>query len=399
MAEIVPVTVVGVADDRFEVLWPEARRALVGAQAVVGSRRHLALWRSWPQTARSTADTLEIGSDVGAAAAAIRRWADLGRSVCVLSAGDPGFFGVVRALLGAVDRRALRVLPGPSPVSVAFARLGLPWEDAVVVSTRIRPLAEAVTVARTARKAAVLTSPGTPPEALGAALVEAGTSMDLVAVCERLGSPDESVRELSLSHLAAGQFDPRAVVVLVGPGGLPLVGWAPGPGTMPAGATGRTEVHAVVLSRLALPSSGVVWAVGAESGSVAVEAAVLRPGLTVLAVADQPEACARISADAVSRRAAVHVVPGQVPEALSSLPAPDRAFVGAEAPGVLDAVLERLRPGGRAVAVFTTLDRATGAADRLGNLAQLSVCRGERGADGGWRLAGQDPVFVTWGPG
>ena len=413
MAEAAPVTVVGVADDRFELLSPEARRALVGAAVVVGARRDLALWRSWPSTARSTAETLETDGDAGAMAAAVRRWADQGRAVCVLSSGDPGFFGLVRGLLGAVDRRALRVLPAPSMVSVAFARLGLPWDDAVVVSAHGHPLADAVTAVRTARKAAVLTAPGAPPEALGAALVEAGTSMDLVAVCERLGSADESVRELSLAQLAAGRFDPLAVVVLVGPGGLPLVGWAPGPGNLLAwgghgsegpqrpgvpGVLTTAEVHAVVLGRLALPASGVLWDVGG-GGGVAVESALVRPGLTVLAVEARPEVAARISTDAVTRGAAVHVVPGLAPEALAPLPAPDRAFVGGDHLDVLEAVLDRLRPGGRVVAAFAALDRAAGAAERLGHLVELSVGRGERLPEGGWSLSAQNPVFVAWGPG
>lgn len=410
MADPAPVTVVGVADDRYEVLSPEAHRALACAGAVAGGRRHLALWRSWPATARSSAETLEIAGDAGAVAAAVRRWTDRGLTVCVLASGDPGFFGIVRALLGAVDRHALAVLPAPSSVSVAFARLALPWDDAVVVSAHGRPLADAVTAVRTARKAAVLTSPDAPPQALGAALVEAGVSMDLVAVCERLGAADESVRELTLAQLAAGQFDPLAVVVLVGPGGLPLVGWEPGAGKVLAwgapeaefvhrdGMITKAEVRAVVLGKLALPASGVLWDVGAGSGSVAVESALVRPGLTVLAVEARPDTAARISTNALSLGAAVHVVPGRAPEALAPLPAPDRAFVGGGGLEVLDAVVERLRPGGRVVAAFAALDRAAGAAERLGSLVELSVGRGERLPDGGWRLAAQNPVFVAWGP-
>lgn len=410
MAEGAPVTVVGLADDRFEVLSPEARRAMVSAAAVAGSRRQLRLWRSWPATSRSDAETLEIGDDAGAVCAAVRRWTDQGMPVCVLASGDPGFFGIVRALLGVVDRHALAVLPAPSSVSVAFARLALPWDDAVVVSTHGRPLADAVTAARTARKVAVLASRETPPEALGVALVEAGTSMDLVAVCERLGAADESVRELTLSQLASGQFDPLAVVVLVGPGGLPLVGWGPGTGQTTAwgtpearvadreGARAQAEMLGVVLGKLSLPPDGVLWDVGAGSGAVAIECALMRPGLTVLAVEARPETAARISANALTFGAAVHVVPGRAPQALDPLPSPDRAFVGGGGLAVLDAVLERLRPGGRVVGAFAALDEAAGAAARLGNLVELSVGRGERLADGGWRLAAQDPAFVAWGP-
>ncbi len=52
----------------------------------------------------------------------------------VLASGDPGFFGIVRAL----RERGLpvTVLPAVSSVALAFARVGLAWDDAVVVSAR-----------------------------------------------------------------------------------------------------------------------------------------------------------------------------------------------------------------------------------------------------------------------
>ena len=50
------------------------------------------------------------------------------------------------------------------------------------------------------------------------------------------------------------------------------------------------------------------------------------------------------------------------------------------------------------VAVYDTLDQASAAADRLGNLVQVGMGRGERTA-GGWRLTARNPVFVVWGPG
>jgi precorrin-6Y C5,15-methyltransferase (decarboxylating) len=425
------VTVIGLADDRLDLLSPEARQALADAEVVVGGRRQLWLWQSWsgrPAVAPGgwAPETLEVGADVDELARTVRQRAmEASRRVCVLASGDPGFFGIVRALVRMVDRRVLHVLPAPSSVSLAFARLGLPWDDAMVVSAHGRPLADAASILRTAPKAAVLTSPDSPPEAIGRALLEAGAAMDLVAVCSRLGSADERVAELTLADLAAGRFDPLSVVVLLGPGSLPLVGWAPGRSRQEVGGTSgvpvsakvlawglpdsafthragmitKAEVRSVVLGKLALPAAGVVWDVGAGSGSVAVECALLRPGLTVLAVEESTEESARTSSNALALGAGVHVVTGRAPDALVGLPSPDRVFLGGGGIAVLDAVLEHLRPGGRVVATFAAMDRAAAAATRLGNLVQVGVGRGERLPDGGWRLAARNPVFVVWGPG
>src|SRR5260221_4629403 len=88
--------------------------------------------------------------------------------VVVLASGDPGFVGIVRALGERYGRRALEVHPAPSSISLAFARVGLSWDDAVVLSAHGRSLD--VAALRRARKAAVLTGPDCPPEAVGAAL-------------------------------------------------------------------------------------------------------------------------------------------------------------------------------------------------------------------------------------
>ncbi|HLG66612.1 MAG TPA: precorrin-6y C5,15-methyltransferase (decarboxylating) subunit CbiE [Acidimicrobiales bacterium] len=420
------VTVVGVVGDRLDCLGPEGREALAAAQVVVAGHRLLAAWRAQARAGDAArADTVEIGADVDAVASEVRRRAvDAGELVCVLASGDPGFFGIARALLRAVGRRALRIVPAPSSVSLAFARVGLPWDDAMVVSVHGRDLVEAARAMRTAAKVAVLTSPSAPPEAVGAAMLEAGASADLVAVCSRLGTGDEEVRELSLAELAAGRFDPLSVVVLVGPAGLPLLGWSPSttgpapdgppaaddkvlawsPGlgrlaSRRAGMVTKPEVRSVVLGKLDLPAAGVLWDVGAGTGSVGIECALARPGLTVLAVEQSAEAAAAVSAGSATAGVGVHVVHGRAPEVLGELPPPDRAFVGGGGLAVLRAVLDRLRPGGRLVATFAAMDRAVAAAALLGNVVELSVSRGETLPDGGLRLAAHNPVFVVWGPG
>jgi precorrin-6Y C5,15-methyltransferase (decarboxylating) len=388
----------------------------------------------WLAAAPPAAARVPLG-DLGAALDAIAAAAG---PVCVLASGDPGFFGIVRALAARFGPGALDVRPAPSSVSLAFARLGLPWDDAVVVSAHGRPLADAARVAAGAPKAAVLVSPESPPEALGKELLACGADpATQVAVCTRLGLDGERVSRTDLAGLAAGTWDPLSVVVLLrdaAPGGGPALAWAaaagagggparvpaatpggtaPAPGT--AGAAGgdgplplglpeeryahrggmitKAEVRAVVLAKLALPATGVLWDVGAGSGSVALEAAALRPGLAVFAV---DRDATHLRANAAGSRVAV--VEGEAPAALGALPDPDRAFVGGGGLGVLEAVAARLRPGGRIVATYAALDRAVAAARRLGSLVQVAVSRGEPLPDGSLRLAAENPVFVVWGP-
>jgi precorrin-6Y C5,15-methyltransferase (decarboxylating) len=131
----------------------------------------------------------------------------------VLASGDPGFFGIVRALrergLGCV------VLPAISSVARAFARAGLPWDDAVVVSAHGRELRAAVNVCRAHPKVAVLTGPGQGPAEIGAAL--AGWPRRLL-VAEDLGGPGERLTECAPADAAQREWsDPNVVLSLADP--------------------------------------------------------------------------------------------------------------------------------------------------------------------------------------
>ena len=127
------VTVIGCDGRPFA---PEAAEALAAAQRVIGAPRHL-------DTAPipATAERIELRHlDEALDAIAAR----IGPTA-VLASGDPGFFGIVRALRA----RGIRpyVIPAVSSVADAFARVGLDWDDALVVSAHGRNPRQALAAA------------------------------------------------------------------------------------------------------------------------------------------------------------------------------------------------------------------------------------------------------------
>jgi precorrin-6Y C5,15-methyltransferase (decarboxylating) len=374
-----------------EPVGADAGAALASADLIVGGYRQLAALAGGRRT-------VELGGDLGPALDAIA--AEPGW-VCVLASGDPGFFGIVRSLAARFGPASLAVHPAPSSVALAFARIGVPWDDAIVVSAHGRPLEGAARRAAGAAKAAVLTAPDQPPEALGKELLAQGAAADRVVVCSRLAEPGESVVETDLAGLAAGAWDPRSVVLLLGHSpvaGTASRGWGADEAQFDArdGMITKAEVRAVAIAKLCLPEEGVLWDIGAGSGSVAIECAASAPGLRVIAVEREPADCERIRANATRHGVQIEVAEGQAPERLADLPDPDRAFVGGGGLAVLDAVLARVRPGGAIVATFATLDAAAAAHARLGRLVELQVNRGMP-IGAGVRLAAENPVFVAWG--
>lgn len=377
--------------------------AIRNADLVIGDQRLLA----GVNTIAKASEPLD--SPLDAALDRITERVQSGARVCVLASGDPGFFGIARALITRLGHQQVTVYPAPSSVAIGFGRLGISWDDAVVVSAHGRKFAPSIGQAIAAKKCAVLCGPNERPQEIGRQLLNAGCGPRRVVVCSRLGELDESVHDTDLQGLAAGEFDPLSVVVVLteAPGHEPngsvhalQHSWAASEDSYAhrGGMITKSEVRAVVLAKLELPDSGVLWDVGAGSGSVAIDAAHLAPRLRVIAIEQNADDAQRIRENADAHGVAIEVIEAQAPAAFSNLPPPDRVFVGGGGVSVLDAARSRLRPAGVIVATFAALSRAATGAQSLGNVVQVNVARGVPiGSDGDIRFAAENPVFVCWG--
>ena len=397
-----PVAIVGLhGGDWFGAA---AARALAEADVLIGAtRQHDALVAAWGSPPLS-AERIDLFGPLDEIIDLIAERRAAHERATVLASGDPGFFGIERLLVGRFGA-AVEVHPAPSSVALAFARARIPWDDASVVSVHGRSLQRALPHIVAAPKVAVLVSASTPPESVGAALLEAGSSHRHAVVCSRLGEVDESIVRTDLDGLAAGSFDPLSVVVLTSEtqprAPEAVVAWGR-PTTdyrHRGGMITKPEVRAAALSKLDLFGAAVMWDVGAASGSVAIEAARLAPGCRVHAIERDADDCDRIRANA--GRVAVTVVEGTAPEAFDHLPDPDRVFVGGGGIDVFGAALARLRSNGLIAATFATPATAFAAVADLGataELVQINVNRGVPvGPDATLRLAADNPVFLVWG--
>jgi precorrin-6Y C5,15-methyltransferase (decarboxylating) len=381
------VTVVGL--DGI-ALPPGAAEALAGAQVVVGAPHQLA-------AVPVPADATVLGP------AELDGLADTLPAV-VLASGDPGFFGIVRAL----RKRGLRpvVLPARSSVARAFALLGRSWDDVAVVSAHGRSLRQALNVCRAHPAVAVLTGPGA-----GAVEIVAGLAgwRRSVLVAEDLGGPDERLRRFGGGPVR----DPHVVLCLTDQDAVPARGWIAGGEPAPP-ATGwaleeaefshrdgmitKSEVRALALARLAPGPGRLVWDLGAGSGSVGVECA--RLGAAVVAVERDPAQCARLVVNASAHRVDVRVIEGEAPAVLGGLPEPDAVFVGG---GGLEVVRAAARASPRVVVALATLDRLAPCRAALREAGhqidgvQLSASRFAELPDGSVRLAATNPVLLLWG--
>ncbi|MEV0846630.1 precorrin-6y C5,15-methyltransferase (decarboxylating) subunit CbiE [Streptomyces sp. NPDC049954] len=390
---------------------PDVRARLAAASLVVGAARHLEAAGLSSEAERIVLGPLAPALDTLAAHVAG------GADALVLASGDPGFFGVVRVLAERFGRAALDVRPGVSSVAAAFARVGLPWEDAVVVSAHGRALRTAVNLCRAGAKTAVLTGPGAGPAELGAALL--GWPERTLVVASALGDPErERVERLTPAQAAGREWDAVSVVLCLAPsalepGPVSTVAGGPGAGSGPwalpeeefghrASMITKFEVRALALARLAPRPGDLVWDVGAGSGSVAVECA--RLGAAAVAVEKSADGVALVRRNAAAHGVGLLAVHGAAPAALAGLPDPDAVFVGgggAQLPEILRACARR---GPRTVVVaMAALERVPAARLALARAGyavegvQLQSSRLAPLPGGVTRLAAGNPVFLLWG--
>ncbi|OON82163.1 precorrin-6y C5,15-methyltransferase (decarboxylating) subunit CbiE [Streptomyces tsukubensis] len=335
-----------------------ARSALGAATLVAGAGHHLALPEVPPH-----AERIRLGSTELAA----RRIAGHRGTAVVLADGDPGFFGVVRTLRDPEHGLEVEVVPAVSSVAAAFARAGMPWDDAQVVVAHPRTLRRAVNVCRAHTKVAVLTSPGAGPAELG--LLLEGVHRTFV-ICEQLGTENERMTVVTSDRAADHAWrDPNVVIVIGGPVTSGDTGWIAGrnPGRSPRGWAlpaveyggelheGETDrVRATQLARLGPRVGDLVWDIGSGSGAFAAEAA--RFGAAVIAVDQDADACGRTAAAGRRFGVQLHILHGSAPHILEDLPEPDVVRVGGGGAPVVSAVADR-RPE-RIVAHAATRDEA-----------------------------------------
>ncbi|MEU0991825.1 precorrin-6y C5,15-methyltransferase (decarboxylating) subunit CbiE [Streptomyces sp. NPDC005953] len=402
-----------------------ATSALTAATLVAGAAHHLALPEVPPGAERIRLGSIDL---------AARRIAGHRGTAVVLADGDPGFFGVVRTLRAPEHGLEVEVVPAVSSVATAFARAGMPWDDAQIVVAHPRTLRRAVNVCRAHPKVAVLTSPGAGPSEL--ALLLEGVHRTFV-ICEELGTDREQVSVLTSDKAADHVWrDPNVVIVIGGSGVRPaptaawiagreaghpvgVRGWAlpthsyggelPPRAAADGGRGGSAledalsraegeseEVRALQLARIGPRVGDLVWDVGSGSGAFAVDAA--RLGAAVIAVDAEADACART--DAAGRRAAVQlqVVHGRAPHVLERLPEPDVVRVGGGGAAVVSACADR-RPE-RIVAHAFTRDEAEAIGAALsagGYTVECALLQSVRLDPGDWEERERTVVFLLSG--
>lgn len=409
------VTIIGAGPGNPDLLSRAALDAIDIADVVIGAHRALAGIDVPPDVVRCE---LVKTADIVAALTDVASW----QRVVVVMTGDVGLFSGARRLVEALSGNAqvdVRVVPGISSASYLAARLARPWQDWRFASAH-GVACDIVAEAERAGELFLATSGGEDPSRLSGELVQAGFGDARVTVAERLSYPDERITCATASEIAGQTFDDLNVMLIefaVG-AGSPAGASRAASSRWPYASSGipdelfirsdvpmtKQEVRAVALAKLRLAATDTVWDVGAGTGSVSIEAALVTRAGSVWAVERNATGVRLIRENADAFGCGnVHAVPGVAPEALAKLPIPDAVFVGGSAgklPSIVEAALEKNSQVRLCVPCVTveTLTEAcallSGSRFKGFEACQVSAARAE--AVGSHHLMkAQNPVFLV----
>jgi precorrin-6Y C5,15-methyltransferase (decarboxylating) len=389
-----PLVVVGVGADGWDGLSPAAQRAIRDADVLRGSARQLEL-----VPAEVVADRVPWPSPM-TPALEVLPGAHPGRRVVVLASGDPMLSGVGTSLVRLHGPDAIGVVPHPSSVSLACARLGWAVEDTAVVSLVGRPLELLLPHVTPGRRLLVLGSGTCTPAEVAGLLAAKGYGTSRLTALAQLGGPAERHFIGTAAGWAYAETDPLVVIavdVVAEPGTVPLptVPGLPDQAFEDDGQLTKREVRAVTLAHLGPLPGQLLWDVGAGAGSIGIEWMRTHPSCSAVAVEARPDRAQRITRNATSLGVpGLRVVQGRAPEVLDGLPAPDAVFVGggATTPGLLEACWAVLPDGGRLVANAVTVESEAVLAGWFarvgGDLVRIGIQRAEPvGSFTGWKPA------------
>jgi precorrin-6Y C5,15-methyltransferase (decarboxylating) len=393
-----PVTVFGMGVEGRMSL-PDHRQAeILKMDELWGNQRFL---NEWPEF---TGNKVVFSSHLRAQLEELQSRRE-GKKIALLASGDPGFFGVSNTLVKLLGHSEVRIYPGLSSLQVAFARVSMPWHDAVLTSVHARPIIELIGLARRHAKIGILTDPRNNPAVVSSQLLAAGIPDCRAIVCENLGLPNEKITDSSLSLISKQSFAPLNVMILVqDPKALShCKSRSDDAYEHQSGLITKRDVRLIALDRLELTPNSIAWDIGAGSGAVAIEMAELAWQGQVFAIEKSP-----IQIEFIRRNKSrfgalnLNIIPGEAPQALTGLPLPQAVFIGGSGGKIVEILEFLFQLEGldcRLAANFTLLENLNQAMQWLcvrkidAELTACSFSYGQR-VGNGTRLNPINPVYT-----
>ena len=277
---------------------------------------------------------------------------DDNKNICIVYGGDTGFHSGAGSLIKLLEREKnnnknfeidYKILPGISTAQALSARLGQSWQDWNFISAH-GVECDIIRAVLTGRPAFLLTDKINSPDRLCRELARVGLDDLNMIIAENLGQSDEKIYNMTAGEAAGLKFADLSVMLMEAAPEPVRISGILDKDFIRVSDSGikipitKQEVRAVIVSKLAVKSQDIIWDIGAGTGSVGIEMATR--ARRVYAIERRPEALNCIEKNREKFHAwNLNIIPGQAPEILKILPAPDAVLIGGSG-GYLRDILE-----------------------------------------------------------
>ncbi len=201
--------VVGIGPGSADYLTFKSKKIVDSVDILMGSKRALDLFLG-SEGEQIQLDAVNMKSQLKLAVSKVIH----GKSVALLSTGDPGFSGILKPILELSDDIELEVVPGISSLQLCAAKLQIPWDNTNLITLHGKGLSnELLEVINNGKPTIIL--PNFKVDELIRFLISKGIDGERkAAVCEKLGYPDERIVKSSLNNLLWDKFNYMSVIVI-----------------------------------------------------------------------------------------------------------------------------------------------------------------------------------------
>ncbi|MGL1932774.1 MAG: precorrin-6y C5,15-methyltransferase (decarboxylating) subunit CbiE [Desulfotalea sp.] len=272
-------------------------------------------------------------------------------NVIVLASGDPLFYGFGSTMLRYFPRENIVFTPTVSSIQHSASLFKVGWQDAEILSLHGRKHLHIAGFVLQKKKTFILTDNNNTPNAIAKQIDEYLNSIDAVNlgdnlvfhVAENIGAENQKLTTGNIKEIANQSFASLNVLIIVNdniqnetyPFGLLEEDISHSRGLIT-----KNEVRAASIHTLNLPRHGVLLDIGGGSGSISVEAAGICSDLTIYTIEQKEEELVNIKNNIKKfNRFNITPIPGRAEDTLSTLPQPDRIFVGGSS-GALKEIIE-----------------------------------------------------------
>jgi cobalt-precorrin-7 (C5)-methyltransferase len=200
---------IGIGPGSDEYLTFKAKKTIESSDIIIGSKRALELFED------VNAEKRVLGaSNVDEMLKLAVSKAKKGKSVALLSTGDPGFSGVLKPILKLEGNMDIEVIPGISSIQACAAKLSIPWDDANIITMHGKGISNDILEMINDGKRIILL-PNKNVNELAVFLLENNVDpMIKFSVCEKISYSDERILKTTLKEVLNEEFSYMCVVVI-----------------------------------------------------------------------------------------------------------------------------------------------------------------------------------------